>query len=186
MVTPEYRQFIEDLKARVTSARLSAARAVNRDLILLYWDIGRAIVEKQKELGWGESVIDRVSRDLREAFPGTTGFSPRNLRSVKQFYLAHSDPAIWLQVVAKLRGSAELGDAEIWRQAVARSRDGGKRLHLAAKLTEETITESLRHLVAEMGAENLQRRATGNSGTACPRNQPGAERRRQRRANSRP
>jgi len=95
LMTPDYRQFIEDLKAR----------AVNRDLILLYWDIGRAIVEKQQMLGWGESVVDRVSRDLQEAFPGTTGFSPRNLRSVKQFYLAYSDPVIWLQAVAKLPGA---------------------------------------------------------------------------------
>jgi len=69
LTAPEYRQFIEDLKARVTAARISAARAVNRDLILLYWDIGRAIVEKQQVLGWGESVVDRVSRDLKEAFP---------------------------------------------------------------------------------------------------------------------
>ena len=61
LTTPEYRQFIEDLKARVTAARISAARSVNRDLILLYWDIGRAIVEKQQILGWGESVVDRVS-----------------------------------------------------------------------------------------------------------------------------
>jgi len=150
LITPEYRRFIEDLKARVVSARISAARAVNSDLILLYWDIGCAIVEKQQELGWGESVVNRVSRDLQEAFPDTTGFSPRNLRSVKQFYLAYSDPAIWLQAVAKLPRSKESGDAEIWRQAVAKSRGGGKRLHLAAKLTEETAVEFLRELIAEI------------------------------------
>ena len=53
LTTPEYRQFIEDLKARVTAARISAARAVNRDLILLYWDIGRGIVEKQQHSRMG-------------------------------------------------------------------------------------------------------------------------------------
>ncbi len=58
LITPEYQQFIEDLKVRVTAARISASRAVNRDLILLYWDIGRGIVEKQQTLGWGESVVD--------------------------------------------------------------------------------------------------------------------------------
>ena len=118
-VTPEYRGFIEDLKARVFSARLSAARAVNRDLILLYWDIGRAIVVKQEELGWGESVIDQVSADLRAAFPASTGFSPRNLRSTKQFYLAYSGPAIWLQPVAKL--AERQGGKEIWPQPAAKS-----------------------------------------------------------------
>ncbi len=137
MASPEYRQFIEELRGRVLSARLSAARAVNRDLILLYWDIGRAIVEKQRVLGWGEAVIDRVSADLQEAFPATTGFSSRNLRSMKQFYLAYSDPAIWLQVAAKLDRGAE--DAEIWRQPVA-------------KLTSTKVeaVEFLQQLVAEI------------------------------------
>ena len=55
MTSPEYRQFIEDLKMRVVSVRISAARAVCRDMILLYWDIGQGIVERQKTLGWGES-----------------------------------------------------------------------------------------------------------------------------------
>jgi len=61
----DYAAFLTDHKARIQSARISAARAVNRDLILLYWDIGQAIVEKQQQLGWGESVIDRLSRDLQ-------------------------------------------------------------------------------------------------------------------------
>jgi hypothetical protein len=78
LVTPEYRQFIEDLKARVTAARISAARAVNRDLILLYWDIGRAIVEKQRTLGWGSPwwrwfrQICRGSFRALAAFPSAT------------------------------------------------------------------------------------------------------------------
>ena len=73
LTSQEYRQFIEDLKARVVSARLSAVRAVNSEAILLYWDIGQGIVEKQRMLGWGESVIAQVSADLRAAFPGSTG-----------------------------------------------------------------------------------------------------------------
>jgi hypothetical protein len=58
LVNPDYATFVADLKARIQSARISAARAVNRDLILLYWDIGRGIVEKQAAHGWGESVIE--------------------------------------------------------------------------------------------------------------------------------
>jgi predicted nuclease of restriction endonuclease-like (RecB) superfamily len=135
--TQEYRQFIVALKARVTAARLSAARAVNRDLILLYWDIGRAIVEKQRVLGWGEAVIDRVSADLQEAFPATTGFSPRNLRSMKQFYLVYSDPAIWLQAVARLDRGVK--DAEFWRQPAAK-----------LTLSEVEVVEFLQQLVAEI------------------------------------
>lgn len=133
--TSDYRQFIADLKARVTAARLSAAWTVNRDLILLYWDIGRGIVEKQKALGRGEAVIDRISRDLQAAFPDTTGFSPRNLRSVKQFCLAYSDSAIWLQAAAKLNRAVQ--GADIWLQPVA-------------KLTGEKVIEFLRQFVAEI------------------------------------
>jgi len=137
IASPEYRKFIEDLKSRVLSARLSAVRAVNRDLILLYWDIGRGIVAKQQALGWGESVVEMVAADLKQAFPTTTGFSPRNLRSAKQLYLSYSDPIIWLQAVAKLPGGAKVGDAEIWPQA-------------AAILTNETVIEFLQQLVAEI------------------------------------
>jgi len=137
LTTPEYRQFIEDLKARVTAARISAARAVNRDLILLYWDLGRAILERQRTLGWGESVVEMVSADLQRAFPGTTGFSPRNLRDMKRFYLAYADRAIWPQAVAKLPRWAKTGENEIWPQPVA-------------NLTEEEVIKFLPQLVAEI------------------------------------
>jgi predicted nuclease of restriction endonuclease-like (RecB) superfamily len=131
MANPEYRKFIEDLKARVTAARISAARHVNRDLILLYWDIGRAIDEKQKMLGWGESVIDRISKDLRAAFPATTGFSPRNLRDMKRLYLAYTDAAIWRQPVAELAPY-------------------GKYLQDGASLSSAEIAQFLQQLVAEI------------------------------------
>lgn len=104
-------------------------------------------------LGWGESVVDRISCDLREAFPNATGFSPRNLRSLKQFYLAYSDPAIWLQPVAKLTAKSKSG-AEIRRQAIAttqRSNDAAPAeiwLQPVAKLTEATAIEFLQQLVA--------------------------------------
>jgi len=90
MTSPEYRRFIEDLKARVLSARISAARAANRDLILLYWDIGRAIVEKQRLLGWGESVVEMVAADLRRAFPESRSFSADNVWRMRQFFLAYA------------------------------------------------------------------------------------------------
>jgi predicted nuclease of restriction endonuclease-like (RecB) superfamily len=135
IISPDYLQFIEELKARVVSARVTAARAITHEAILLYWDIGRGIVEKQKLHAWGESVIDQVSIDLLNAFPGTTGYSPRNLRSARQLYLSYSDPAIWLQPVAKLAKQA--GTTEIWLQP-------------AAKLTAESAIEFLRQLVAEI------------------------------------
>ena len=106
-VTPEYGPFIRELKERVASARLTAARAVNRELIMLYWDIGRAIVDKQQTLGWGESVVEMVAADLKAAFPGTTGFSPQNVWRMLQFYQTHTDEPFLAQVVRELRPEGE-------------------------------------------------------------------------------
>jgi hypothetical protein len=100
-LSTDYRQFVTDLKSRIASARLSAARRVNSELVTLYWDIGRGIVEKQQALGWGESVVEMVATELRAAFPDMSGFSPRNLRDMKRFYLAYSDAEFWRQPVAR-------------------------------------------------------------------------------------
>ena len=133
---PDYPAFLAELKTRILHARTFAARAVNRELILLYWDIGRGIVEKQQALGWGESVIDRLSSDLQDAFPHTAGFSPRNLRDMKRFYLAYSDESIWRQPVAKfVKAGAE---SPVWRQVVAKFQAG------------KSPNEFLRRLVAEI------------------------------------
>lgn len=118
LTTLEYRQFIEDLKARVTAARISAARAVNRDLILLYWDIGRGIVEKQQTLGWGESVVEMVSADLRRAFPEMSGFSPRNVWYMRRLFEVYGAPDFLQQVAADLKKMPK--NPEIWRQPVAK------------------------------------------------------------------
>lgn len=98
----EYRPFLEALKDRVRTARLQAAQAVNRELVLLYWSIGRDILARQAELGWGAGVIDHLSRDLRHEFPDMKGFSTRNLGYMKAFAQAWPDEAIVQQGVAKL------------------------------------------------------------------------------------
>ena len=101
-VTETYVSFLGTLKARIHAARLSASRAVNQELILLYWDIGQEIVEKLSKLGWGESVIDRLSQDLIDEFPEVSGFSPRNLRDMKRFFVSYSSADFWRQAVAKI------------------------------------------------------------------------------------
>ncbi len=151
---PDYPAFFAAVKERILNARTSAARSVNRDLILLYWDIGRGIVEKQQALGWGESVIDRLSADLKQALPNVTGFSPRNLRDMKRFYLAYADDTMWRQVVAKLPKSAQSPVSKIWRQSVAElpkgTQDSAGHIwpQAVAKLGEST--ELMRQIVAEI------------------------------------
>ncbi|HEV2694079.1 MAG TPA: PDDEXK nuclease domain-containing protein [Verrucomicrobiae bacterium] len=124
LLHPDYPAFLTALKTRILHARTTAARVVNHELILLYWDIGRGIVEKQRLLGWGESVIDQVSSDLLTAFPKSSGFSPRNLRDMKRFYLAYSDETIWRQAAAKSLSGTKESKSSIWPQAVAKLPDG--------------------------------------------------------------
>lgn len=91
LTTPEYRDFIADLKSRIQSARISAARALNSESILLYWDIGQGIVERQRSLGWGESEVELVAADLPREFPQATGFSARNVWDMRRFFLFYTD-----------------------------------------------------------------------------------------------
>lgn len=87
VTNPGYREFLAELTRRVQSARVAAGRAVNRELVTLYWDIGRGIVEKQRTQGWGNAVVEKLGTDLRRKFPGVTGFSSDNLWRMRQFYL---------------------------------------------------------------------------------------------------
>jgi hypothetical protein len=78
-ISPDYLQFIEELKGRVISARV-----ITHEAILLFWDIGRAILEKQKIHAWAESVVELVATDLRRAFPESKSFSADNVWRMRQ------------------------------------------------------------------------------------------------------
>ena len=80
-----YGPLLADIKARVQAARMKAGLAANRELLTLYWDIGRLILDRQRLEGWGTKVIDRLSQDLQRGFPGQQGFSPRNLKYMRAF-----------------------------------------------------------------------------------------------------
>jgi predicted nuclease of restriction endonuclease-like (RecB) superfamily len=112
-----YANLLADLKARVRAAQLRAAVSVNRELILLYWDIGKIIFEAQNTKGYGKQVVEQLAEDLHTAFPKMDGFSPRNVWRMRAFYLAwteesqkHQQPVgnldskILPQLVAELDG----------------------------------------------------------------------------------
>lgn len=145
--SPEYQQFIEDLKSRVASARISAARSVSLELILLYWDIGRGIVEKQQVFGWGDAVVEMVAADLRRAFPQITGFSPRNVWDMRRLYATYTAPEFLAQAVREIDRS---GGSQILRQPVAELGGDKKRPEAEAKLIESKVIVFLQQLVAEI------------------------------------
>lgn len=97
---PEYECLLNDLKQRIHNAQVRAALAVNRELILLYWQIGREILQRQQQQGWGSQVINRLATDLRRAFPAIKGFSSRNLHYMRSLAEAYPDEQIVQQAVA--------------------------------------------------------------------------------------
>ncbi len=82
----EYKLFVEDIKKRVRASQYAALKAVNRELIALYWDIGCKIADKQKKFSWGKSVVENLARELQKEFPGIKGFSERNIWYMRNFY----------------------------------------------------------------------------------------------------
>lgn len=100
-----YGELLEELKTRVRGAQLKAAVAANRELIQLYWDIGRLIVERQEREKWGTGVIQTLADDVQRAFPEMRGFSRTNVFRMRSFFLAHS-PAVSVvpQAVGQLEG----------------------------------------------------------------------------------
>jgi len=97
-----YEEFLRGLKQRIQQARLKAVLAVNRELILFYWRLGRDILERQDQAGWGAKIVDRLSEDLHREFPDDKGFSPRNLKYMRAFAEAWPDQQIVQQAAAQL------------------------------------------------------------------------------------
>jgi predicted nuclease of restriction endonuclease-like (RecB) superfamily len=113
-----YTDLLTGIKERVQAARVRAGLAANRELILLYWDIGRMVAERQEAEGWAASVIDRLSIDIRHDFPDLKGFSARNIWRMRSFYLAYGE-----QIINLPQAVAEIGSIDknkVWPQAVAK------------------------------------------------------------------
>jgi predicted nuclease of restriction endonuclease-like (RecB) superfamily len=106
---PDYASLLRDIKQRIQQGRLQTVLAANSAMVLLYWDIGRAILERQGQEGWGAKVIDRLAADLRRAFPDMRGLSPRNLKYMRAFAAAWPDQSIVQRVIAQIP----------WRQNIA-------------------------------------------------------------------
>ena len=104
----DYPAFLESLKSRVQQAQTKSMLSVNRELIQLYWDIGREIVERQEQAGWGQSVLERLADDLQKALPGVGGFSRSNVFRMRAFYVAYRPPQKVAQAVRQPKPSKKV------------------------------------------------------------------------------
>ncbi|MEL5895980.1 DUF1016 N-terminal domain-containing protein [Bacteroides sp. GD17] len=86
----DYKAWLTELKHRIRQSQIKAAVKVNTELIRMYWDLGRDIVEKQSESKWGKGFFNELSRDLKEAFPDMEGFSVTNLKYMRRMYLFYN------------------------------------------------------------------------------------------------
>jgi len=87
----QYKEFVDEIKEKVYKAQYQALKAVNKELINLYWEIGKSILEKQQSYKWGKSVVENLSKDLQDEFPGVKGFSSDNLWRMRKFAMHYSN-----------------------------------------------------------------------------------------------
>lgn len=101
----DYQDFVKEIKEKIYQSQVRALQAVNRELLVLYTEIGRSIVEKQEQLGWGKSIIENLANDLQNEFPGMQGFSARNLWLIRSFYIEYKENIKLQPLVAEISWS---------------------------------------------------------------------------------
>lgn len=176
---------LAEIKARVGAARTKASLAANRELLTLYWDIGRMILKRQERDGWGAKVIDRLSQDLQREFPGQQGFSPRNLKYMRAFAEAWPETGMVQATLAQIDSgiAAKLGStstapivqaplAQIpWYHHLAlldKLDSPADRLWYAAKAVEHGWSRNVLALQIEAGLHKRQGKAVSNFKATLP------------------
>ena len=143
---PDYPSWLNTVKSRIRSARSTAARALNRELLLLYWDLGEEIVAKLEKPGWGKSVVERLASDLKSTFPDQQGFSTSNLWRMQQLVRLFSDPKYLAQAVRELK------TVPLWQQLFKElpMKESGHSLLQTIVNSEESSLDNLAQVVREM------------------------------------
>ena len=108
ILSPEYLNFKNEITARIRSAQYEALKAVNKEMIALYWEVGKRITEQQTALGWGKSVVENLSRDIQKEFPGIKGFGVSNMWDMARFYAEYQSNEILQPLVGEISWSKHI------------------------------------------------------------------------------
>ena len=156
-----YASVLEELKRRIQTERLRIMLSANAGMVLLYWDIGKGILAQQDQQGWGAKIIDRLSVDLKDAFPEMGGFSPRNLKYMRKFAESWPDRAIVQRTVAQIP----------WRSNLAlldKLQDVQTRLWYAEETIENGWSRDILVMQIESSLHLRQGKAINNFELALP------------------
>jgi predicted nuclease of restriction endonuclease-like (RecB) superfamily len=160
-LSTEYQELLVSLKQRIRTSQIRAALAVNRELVLLYWQIGQEILLRQSQQGWGAKVIDRLSQDLRREFPELKGLSSRNLKYMRAFAEAYPESEFVQQLVAQIP----------WGHNVVlldRVKDDNARLWYAQQVTTNGWSRNILTLQIESQLYQRQGQAVTNFEATLP------------------
>jgi predicted nuclease of restriction endonuclease-like (RecB) superfamily len=108
LIQHDYLDFLAQIKGKIRQRQYQALRAVNTELVMLYWELGESIDLKQREQGWGKSVVENLAQDLQSEFPGRNGFSAQNLWLMRQFFRAYHDKVILQPLVREISWAKNL------------------------------------------------------------------------------
>lgn len=163
---PDYAAWLAELKTRIHSAQQRAALAVNRELVLLYWQMGQDILQRQSREGWGSKVIERLAQDLRSAFPEMKGFSRANLMYMRSFAEAWPDPQVVQQAVGQLPWGHNL-------VLLSKLKSPELRLAYAARAIEHGWSRTMLTIHIERRLLEREGQAVNNFGLQLPK--PGSD-----------
>ena len=156
-----YLKFIDEVKLEIQKQRISVVLNANSSMICLYWNIGRGILKKQEEEGWGAKIIDRMAKDLKDAFPEMSGFSPRNIKYMRKFAESWPDFEIVQRVVAQIP----------WRTNISlmdKLKDEESRIWYAYKVIENGWSKTILDLQIESRLMERTGRSVNNFPAALP------------------
>lgn len=156
-----YSDFLTSLKSRIQQERIKTVLSANSAMVMLYWDIGVSILERQNVEGWGTRVVDRLSHDLKEAFPDMKGFSARNLKYMRKFAESWNDRQLVQRTVALIPWRSNL-------TLLDKLKDSKLRLWYAQKTIENGWSRDILSLQIETQLHKRVGNATSNFDSALP------------------
>lgn len=159
-----YEEFFSDLKTRIRSAQIKAALSVNREMIAVYWEIGKGIVERQEKAGWGDAVVERLAGDLRHEFPEMKGFSRSNIFGMRQFYLTYKSDSEFVQ---QLVGQIPWGHHQV---IIAKVKDSAAREWYIQQTIEYGWSRNVlrHHVETDLYRRQVQTEKTANFAATLP------------------